>query len=230
MQKTFVYGASGHGKVVADILLAREDSTFAGFVDDRAELLGTHVLGFPVFGNGHWLEEEARKMRVTVALGVGDNLTRKRLAEKCLGWGAELATLVHPTASMSHSARLGPGTVVMALAAVNPNARIGRGVIVNTGAVVEHDVVIGNYSHVAPNATMGGASRLGDCTLLAINSAVLQCVNIGSHSIVGAGAVAVRDIPDYVVAFGVPAIVRRDLCKSGLKPRIQRTITIKSIP
>ena len=152
-------------------------------------------------------------MGVTVALGVGDNLTRQRLAEKCLGWGAELATLVHPTASISPSAQLGAGTVVMAQAAVNPSARIGRGAIVNTGAVVEHDVVIGDYAHVGPHATMGGASSLGDCSFLALNSTVLQCVSVGSHSIVGAGAVAVHSIPDHVVAYGVPARIRRDLCE-----------------
>ena len=103
MQRTYVYGASGHGKVVADILLARQDPSFAGFVDDRTELRETQVLGFPVFGNGHWLEEEAGKVRLRVALGVGDNSTRQRLAEKCIAWGAELATLIHPTASVSPS-------------------------------------------------------------------------------------------------------------------------------
>ena len=210
MQKTFVYGASGHGKVVADILLARKDLTFVGFVDDRAELQGTHVLGFPVFGNGHWLEEEIGKNRVTVALGIGDNNIRRRLADKCLEWGAELATLVHPTASISASAQVGTGTVVMAQAAINPNARIGRGAVVNTGAVVEHDVVIGEYAHIAPNAMMGGGSSLGDFTFLAMNAVVLQCVTIGSNSIIGAGAVVVRNIPDHVVAFGVPASIRSD--------------------
>lgn len=215
MQKTFVYGASGHGKVVADILLASSESTFVGFVDDRAELQGTHVLGFPVFGSGQWLEEEVRKVKVSVALGVGDNFVRERLAEKCLAWGAELATLVHPAASVSASARLGSGAVVLAQAAINPNARIGRGTIVNTGAVVEHDVVIGDYAHVAPNATMGGASSLGDYSFLALNAVVLNCVSVGSYSIVGAGAVAVHNIPDHVVAYGVPARIHRDLCVSA---------------
>ena len=210
MQKTFVYGARGHGKVVADILLACNDATFAGFVDDSPGLQGTHVLGLPVLGNGRWLEEEIRKVRAIVALGVGDNYIRQQLAENCLAWGAELATLIHPAASVSSSAQLGAGTVVMAQAAVNPNARIGRGSIVNTGAIVEHDVVIGDYAHVAPNATMGGASSLGDYSFLALNAVVLQCVGIGSHSVIGAGSVAVRNIPDHVVAYGVPARIRRD--------------------
>jgi len=209
MQKVIVYGASGHGKVVGDILLARKDPSFAGFVDDRGELQGSKVLGLPVLGDGHWLQREARKIRVAVALGVGDNFARQRLAEKCLAWGTELAILVHPTASVSDSARLGPGTVVMAQATVNPDAKIGTGVIVNTGAIVEHDVVIGDYAHIAPNAAMGGASSLGNYSFLGINAAVRQCVIIGSQSIIGAGAVVVRDIPDHVVAFGIPAQVQR---------------------
>ena len=216
MHKVIVYGAGGHGKVVGDILLARKDPSFAGFVDDRAELQGSTILGYPVFGDGDWLQREASKMRVAVALGVGDNFARQRLVEKCLAWGTELATLVHPTASVSGSARLGPGTVVMAQVAINPDAKIGSGVIVNTGAIVEHDVVIGDYAHVAPNAAMGGASSLGDYSFLGLNAAVRQCVIIGSQSIIGAGAVVVRDIPDHVVAFGVPAMVQRLIEKQGI--------------
>lgn len=223
MHKTFVYGASGHGKVVADILLAQKDQSFVGFVDDRAELQGSYVLGFPVLGNGHWLEAEIGRAHVRVALGVGDNFIRQRLAEQCAVWGAELATLVHPSASVSATASLGSGTVVMAQAAINPKARIGRGAIVNTAAVVEHDVVIGDYAHIAPNATMGGASSLGHYTLLAFNAVVLQCVTVGSYSIVGAGAVVVDDLPDYVVAFGTPATIRRDL-RAGVGADVSRSI------
>jgi acetyltransferase-like isoleucine patch superfamily enzyme len=79
---------------------------------------------------------------------------------------------------------------------------------VNTGAIVEHDVVIGDYAHVAPNAAMGGASGLGDYSFLGLNAAVRERVIIGSQSIIGAGAVVVCDVPDHVVAFGVPALVQ----------------------
>jgi len=210
-QRLYVYGASGHGKVVADILLACKDSRLAGFVDDRSELQGATVLGLPVLGDGHWLQKEAGRMLVAVALGVGDNYARQRVTEKCLAWGAELATPVHPAASVSVSARLGLGTVVMAQAVINPNAAISNGVIVNSAAVIEHDVGIGEFAHVSPNAAMGGASYLGKFSNLGIGAAVVHRVRIGAHTIIGAGAVVTRDIPDRVVAFGVPARIHRNI-------------------
>jgi sugar O-acyltransferase (sialic acid O-acetyltransferase NeuD family) len=207
----FVYGASGHGKVVADILLARKEPHFAGFIDDNSELQGAHVLGLPIFGNGRWLQRETTKKHIRVALGVGDNSQRQRIAQECLAWGAELMTAVHPSASVSDSARLGLGTVVMAQAAINPAAKIGSGAIVNTSASIDHDVEIGDFAHVAPNASMGGASRLGTLSQLGIGAIVVQCVEVGANTIVGAGAVVVRDIPDSVVALGVPARIHRHL-------------------
>ena len=210
-RKLFVYGASGHGKVVADILLACKDLDFVGFIDDRTDLKGTAVLGLPVLGDGKWLQHEAGMTRVAVALGVGDNFLRKGLAERCISWGVELVTIVHPTASVAGSVRLGRGTVVMAQAAINAEAKIGDGAIVNTSAVVEHDVDIGNFANVSPNAVMAGASRLGMLSHLAIGASTIPCVSIGAMTIVGAGSVVVRDIPDGVVAFGVPARVRRTL-------------------
>lgn len=209
IQKLFIYGAGGHGKVVGDILVVRKDPNFAGFIDDKVELQGTSVLGFRVWGDGHWLEREVQKGAVAVALGVADNSVRQKMASQFLAWGAELATVIHPAASISSSARLGPGTVVMAQAVINPNAEVGRGVIVNSAAVVEHDVKVGDFAHISPNATMGGVSRLGALSHLGIGAIVIHCVSIGARAVVGAGAVVVRDIPDNVVAFGVPARVHR---------------------
>ena len=215
-RRVFVYGAGGHGKVVADILICNGDTEFVGFVDDRDELLGTTVMGFPVVGNGEWLREEASSSRFAVAIGTGESRIRQLLAARCSRWGIEILTPVHPAATISRAARLGPGTVVMAGAIINPEATVGAGVIVNTGAVVEHDVEIGDYAHLAPNAAIGGGSRLGAFSHLGLGAAVIQCIGIGSHTIVGAGAVVVEDLPDDVVAMGVPARITRRNEHEGL--------------
>jgi sugar O-acyltransferase (sialic acid O-acetyltransferase NeuD family) len=222
-RRIFVYGAGGHGKVVADILLSRGETEFAGFVDDREELWGEQVMGFPVLGGGEWLRGEARVARIAMALGVGDNASRHWIAECCAYCGVEILTLVHPGAVVSRAARVGRGSMVMANATVNADALVGAGVIVNSGAVVEHDVTIGDYAHVAPNAAMGGGSRLGAFSHLGIGASVLPCVHIGAHTVVGAGAVVVKNLPDQVVAIGVPARIHRQC-----RPRVGPVLTAAS--
>ncbi|HEY4950014.1 MAG TPA: acetyltransferase [Candidatus Acidoferrales bacterium] len=220
-RRVFIYGAGGHGKVVADILIRNGDTEFVGFVDDRDELVGRTIMGFPVVGNGEWLREEASNSRVAIAIGTGESRVRQLLAARCSRWGIEILTLVHPAATVSRAARLGPGTAVMAGAIINPEATVGAGAIINSAAVVEHDVQIGDYAHVAPNAAMGGGSGLGAFSHLGLGAAVIQCIRIGSHTIVGAGAVVVEDLPDDVVAMGVPARITRrnehgDLLRNAL--------------
>ena len=213
IQRVFVYGASGNGKVVADLLLSAGKHQLAGFIDDNPGMNGANVLGFPVVGDWAWLEHESRSSTLGVALGVGDNRIRQALFERCSTGGVELLTVVHPTAAVSQFAVLEPGTVVMAKAAINPGAHIGFGTIVNTGSVIDHDVYIGQFAHVAPSAAMGGASSLGSRSMLGMGAVVIQCVKVGSDTMIGAGAVVVRNIPDETVALGVPARVIRSCSK-----------------
>ena len=203
----FVYGAGGHGKVVAEILLAA-GRQLTGFIDDDARLLHTQLLGRPVVGNSALLRARAERCKTWVALGVGNNESRSRLAQQCLSWGIDLMTAIHPTAAVSPSALLGPGTVVMPRAVVNADARLGQGVIVNSGAIVEHDAAIGDWAHISPAAALGGSARLGCFSHLGMGAVVLPGVSVGSNTVVGAGAVVVRDLPDGVVAVGIPARVR----------------------
>jgi UDP-N-acetylbacillosamine N-acetyltransferase len=224
-KKIFVYGAGGHGKVVADILLARWEDEFAGFVDDREELWGTEVMGLPVLGGNEWLGRQCVNSRVAVAMGVGENRTRQMLAEECAGREIEIVTLIHPAATASRTAQLGAGAVVMAGAILNVGAKVGAGAIVNTAAVVEHDVEVGDYAHVAPNGTMTGASRLGAFSHLGAGAIVLQGVHVGCNTIVGAGAVVTKNLPDEVVAIGVPARIYRHIEESELF--VKRTVIAK---
>lgn len=208
-RRILVYGAGGHGKVIADIVLSGNQHELVGFIDDGKGLRGTRVLGVPVVGDGEWLHEHGRINDICIALGVGDNRKRRELAQKCTTWNLEIVTLVHPQSTVSSSAILGNGTVVMGGAVVNPQAKIGLGVIVNTGAIVEHDVEIGDYAHISPNASLGGASWAGPLVHMGIGSVLLPGVRVGAGSIIGAGAVVLKDLPADVVAVGVPAKILR---------------------
>lgn len=200
-----VYGAGGHGKVVAEIILSSGACELLGFLDD-GRAAGVRVLGLPVLGGFDWLESHPE---VRVVPAVGDNRTRERTAERCLALGRTLEPAIHPTASVSPSARVGAGTVVMANASINAEAHIGVGAIINTGAVIEHDCQVGDFAHVSPNAAMGGGSALGRGSHLGLCACILPLIQVGARSTVGAGAVVREALPDGVTAAGVPARVLR---------------------
>ncbi|HTE53110.1 MAG TPA: acetyltransferase [Kofleriaceae bacterium] len=212
--RVFVYGASGHGKVVLDVLRAAGVPRLTGFVDDGEARHGAMILGLPVMGDGAWLARQVdeRGEGVAIALGIGDNQARHLVSERCRAAGIPmLPAAVHPRAAVAASASAGVGTVVMAGAIVNPDARIGEGVIVNSGAVIEHDCVLGDFAHISPNAALGGGVSVGAFTHVGLGASVLPGVRIGARAIVGAGATVTRDLGDAVVAVGVPARVIRRL-------------------
>lgn len=204
-----VFGAGGHGKVVAD--MAMESGWHVdGFVDDDPTTARRTDLQFPVLGDSRWLLASAPGAFCCV-VAVGDNRMRSVITRSLRLAKVEIVSIVSGFAKVSRSARIGVGTVVMPGAIINAAARLGEGVIVNSGSVVEHDVYLGDYTHVSPNATLGGAVYVGDFTHIGLGATVLPGIRVGQRSIVGAGSVAARALPDDVVAFGVPAQVRRSL-------------------
>lgn len=203
-----VWGAGGHGKVVADLLRAL-GHPLAGFVDADAGREGAEV----VPGAAVVLHEPAFFRLVgdgllpagcgAVALGVGDNARRLACFRALRGLPAP--ALVHPSAVVSPWAAVGAAAVVFAAAVVNPGAVLHAAVIVNTGAIVEHDCVLGAGAHVSPGAVLAGGVHLGERAWVGAGATVLPGVRIGSGAVVGAGAVVTRPVAAGATVVGVPA-------------------------
>jgi sugar O-acyltransferase (sialic acid O-acetyltransferase NeuD family) len=200
-----VLGAGGHAKVVLSALLSCGVNP-AGIYDDDTAKLGTEVLRVPVLGKIHELEHANDDIWV---IGLGDNATRQQIATRF--HTAEWLTVGHPAAYVHESASLGRGTVIVAGAMIQSGARIGQHCIINTGATVDSGCVVGDFCHVGPGCNLGKAVTLAEGVFMGIGSIAIRNTKVGAWTTVGAGAAVVTDLPDHVVAVGVPARVLRKL-------------------
>lgn len=191
----YLYGASGHGRVIKEIIEVGGGAV-KGFVDDNPAL--TVYDGLAVVHSPENLSP--------IIVSIGANATRKKIVEKL---DAKFGVAIHPSAIVSPSAEIGEGTVVMAGAIINAGAKIGTHCIINTGATIDHECVIGDYCHIAPGVNISGDTRIGEGTWVGVGSCVIQCLNIGKWSFIGAGSVVVKDVPDGVVAYGNPCKVKK---------------------
>lgn len=186
-----LYGASGHAKVIVDILEAT-GKKIDWIVDDNDEVRS--LLGYEVKPNeGHY---------ESAIVAIGNCQIRKKIVESLDVKHWEIA--IHPSAVVSPRAMVGEGTVIMAGALVNSSAKIGRHNIINTGASVDHDVELGDFVHVAPHATITGSVVVGEGSWIGAGSVIRQGVKIGKNCMIGAGSVVLKNIPDGVTAYGNP--------------------------
>lgn len=204
-----IWGAGGHGHVVADILLGCGNWEVAGFVDN-VHAKGERVMGIPVLGDRDVLPALRAGGVEALAVAIGDPAVHAELMEIAERFGFEQPALVHPFVSISSSARIGKGCVVCAGAIVGPQTDIQSGAILNSKASLDHDVVVGRCSHVAPGAIVCGYTSIGDGCWIGTGAVIRDHVAIGDHAVIGAGATVLKDIPGGVTAYGVPAkIVER---------------------
>ena len=212
MKKLIIWGAGGYGKVVLDVARAMGEFAEIVFLDDAVEKQGTLFCGCRIVGAAEQLPLLAERGYQWFVAAIGENRTRARCYRHAVAQGLTGATLKHPSATISLSARIARGTVIMPRAVVNADARLGENVIVNTGAVLEHDCVIGDHAHVSPGAVAGGETRIGAYAQLGLAAVTLPGAEIGDGAVVGAGAVVLDSIPPGATAVGVPArILQRAL-------------------
>jgi acetyltransferase EpsM len=200
-----VWGASGHGRVVVDILRLR-GHRLAGFIDGDENKPGRTFLGAPIHGPDELARLHQRGLKHMI-IAVGDCRVRLQLADFAATRGFSFVTAIHPSAVVAADAAVGEGTVVAAAAVINPAAIIGRHCIINTRASVDHECRLADGVHICPGVSLAGDVAIGRGAWVGIGSSVIQKVTIGSGAVIGAGAVVISDIPDEVTAYGVPARV-----------------------
>ena len=201
----YLYGASGHAKVILDILKAC-DIKMEGLIDDNPSV--NELMGFPVFH--HRLDLHP------VIVSIGKCATRRKVVEAIADAlhatpfdAAVFGTAVHPSAIVSETAHIGVGTVVMQGAIIQTCTQIGRHGIVNTGAKIDHECVIGDYVNVDSGVILCNNVTVGDDTWIGAGSTIIQGIHIGNHVVINAGSVVVQDVPDGCTAYSNPCRIRK---------------------
>lgn len=198
LSRLVIVGASGHGKVIADIAKLNGYNDIV-FLDDNEAV--DECAGYPVIGRSC----DFAKVEKNVVIAIGNAKIRSRIQEQYESRGFYPVTLIHPNATVADSAQIGVGSVIMAGAVINPYAQLGKGCIVNTCASVDHDCVLGDYVHVAVGAHLCGTVEVGAYTWIGAGATVSNNISICPECMIGAGAVVVKDLDEKGTYVGVPA-------------------------
>jgi len=210
LRKLAVFGAGGFGLEVAMLIeqinLVSNEWEMIGFFDD-GEPLGKIVNGYPIIGGVAELNQWDSKLFIVLALGIPN--TKKRVLAKINNPNISYPILVHPSVIMGNRkfVEIGEGSIICAGTIITTNISIGRHVILNLACTVGHESQIGDYCSFMPTCNISGEVEIGESNFWGTGVKVINRVNVGSNVIIGAGAVVNKDIPDNVVAVGVPAKV-----------------------
>ena len=193
MNKLIIIGASGHGKVIADIAV-RNSYTDIVFLDDDEDII--ECAGYPVVGKS----SQAIVLDGDKVVAIGNATIRERIQST-----VKTVALIHPDAVISRRVIIGEGSVVMAGAVINSDATIGKGCIINTGASVDHDCRIADFVHISVGAHVAGTCEIGKATWIGAGATVSNNINICENCMIGAGAVVINNIEKSGTYVGVPA-------------------------
>jgi sugar O-acyltransferase, sialic acid O-acetyltransferase NeuD family len=191
----YLYGASGHGKVVAEVA-EEKGYHIKGFIDEN--ISKTTLLDYPVI-------HEPPSESIDIIISIGNNRIRKNIVDHNTLF--TYVTLLHPKSSISKRVYIEEGTVVMSGVSINSAVSIGKHCIINTNSSIDHDCVIEDFVHISPNAALGGSVYVGEGTHVGLGVSVIQGIRIGKWCTIGAGAVIISDIPDGATVVGNPGKV-----------------------
>lgn len=207
MKKILIIGAGGFGREVQWLIERINQKTpkwqIIGYLDDSIKP-GIEINGYPVIGNIEQLKNFDKNTAVVCAIGSAG--IRKRIVSRIKQIGPfEFPNLIDPNVQMSQTIMLGEGNIICAGNILTVNICIEDFVIINLSCTIGHDAILRSFVTVYPGVNISGCTETKSGTELGTGSKVIQGKMIGEHTIIGAGAVVVNNIPADCTAMGIPA-------------------------
>ena len=211
MKHCVIVGSSGHSHSVLEAIESGQQYKTIGFLDDF-RVSGEMEHGLPILGNIDNCAQIAQTHNASIFfLAVGDNWGRRLLHDKIknLCPSAIFPGLVHPETVISKTVTIPDACVILPGTVVGRCARLGIGCLLNHQSCLDHDASLGDYASLGPQAAIGGQTHIGMGSAICMGARVHHQIKIGSYSVIGSGSIVNKDIPDQVVAYGTPCVVKR---------------------
>lgn len=208
MKKIVIFGSGGFARevvhLIEDINERNKEWELIGFIDDNEDNHGKTLNGVKVLGGREWLKEYSED--IYLALGIGNPRVKKVIIEDLKKHiHIKFPNLIHPTVKFSQYNTIGEGNIICEGNILTCNIDISNFTIINLNCTIGHDVALRDFVTILPNASISGNVILNECVDFGTNATIIQGLTVGKNSIIGAGAVVVKDIPDSCTAVGMPA-------------------------
>ncbi|MRH42693.1 acetyltransferase [Aquibacillus halophilus] len=205
--RVVIVGDGGHSKVVQEMVNLKNERQIVAILDDKYgnKIEVNDIVFGPLPLIHHILDHE-----IKVIIAIGNNLIRKKVVSLLNLRAEQFLTIIHSTAVVSSTARVGNGTVIMPNVVINAETTIGDHCIINTGAIVEHESVINDYAHISPSATLTGNVHVGEGVNIGAGATIIPGIRVDKWSVIGAGSTVIKHIPAGCKAVGSPARILKN--------------------
>lgn len=217
MKNILIYGASGHAKMIIDVIKKNKSHNIIGFVDTYKPL-GYQLSGYKVIGHLEHLKQLTIDLDIDgIIIAIGDNFTRQKVVTniKNILHQIQFVTVIHPTAVLAEDIIIEHGSVIMAKAVINSGAKVGKFCIINTASTLGHDSIMADFSSLASGVTVAGNVKIGVGSAMCLRAIIIQNIEIGNNTVIGAGSLVLKSIGDLKTAFGNPINTIKDRNKES---------------